>query len=97
MVSQPGKTSGEAGGPAPAERAGATTIRVPKEFRRELWYAARAMFKVIPASRAVEFWPRSPCCGALLMQDPVTEHLVCWKCKKRYVLSEVKAISGARL
>ena len=32
----------------------------------------------------MELWPRSPCCGALLIEDPVTRTIVCSKCRKAY-------------
>jgi len=39
-------------------------------------------------SQVVELWPRSPCCNALLIQDPVTGAIVCSKCRKAYGVVE---------
>jgi hypothetical protein len=39
-------------------------------------------------SQVVELWPRSQCCNALLVQDPVTKAVVCSKCKKHYKVVE---------
>jgi len=39
-------------------------------------------------SQVMELWPRSPCCNALLIQDPVTKVIVCSKCRKVYRVVE---------
>jgi len=39
-------------------------------------------------SQVIELWPRSPCCGALLLQDPVAGNLACSKCRKVYRVVE---------
>ena len=39
-------------------------------------------------SQVMELWPRSPCCNALLIQDPVTKVIVCSKCHKAHRVVE---------
>ena len=37
----------------------------------------------------VKTWPRPPCCDALLFQLTKGGELVCWKCGKKYSLTQL--------
>jgi len=63
-------------------------VNVRVEMLRELLRIRDELGSGWTMSQVVELWPRSPCCGALLIQDPVTKVIVCSKCRKVYRVVE---------
>ena len=61
-------------------------VRVGEEVYAELRSAAQRMR--LPVARLVGMWPRSPCCNALLLQDPLNGSVKCSRCGRAYRVVE---------
>jgi hypothetical protein len=57
-------------------------VRVREEVYAELRAAAERLR--LPLARVIDMWPRSPCCGALLLQDPLSSSVKCSRCGRAY-------------
>jgi len=44
----------------------------------------------LPLTKVAELWVKSPCCNALLIQDPFTGEILCSKCKTKYKVVKVE-------
>ena len=64
-------------------------VKVRVEMLRELLRIRDEVLEgKYSTSQVMELWPRSSCCNALLIQDPVTKIIVCSKCKQAYRVVE---------
>lgn len=44
----------------------------------------------LPLTKVADLWVKSPCCNALLIQDPFTGEILCSKCKTKYKVVKVE-------
>jgi hypothetical protein len=64
------------------------TVRIKEDIYKELTSIAHTFFPFpVRISDVLRVLPRSPCCGALLLQLTKGGELICSKCRKRYTLS----------
>ncbi|WP_288104520.1 hypothetical protein [Thermofilum sp.] len=66
-------------------------VRVSRELKNELDEAKDRLFPFrVTYNDVLSLLPRCPSCGALLLRLEKNDVLTCWKCGKKYILSEVK-------
>jgi len=66
-------------------------IRVNKELKDELDEIRNTLFPFrVSYNDVLSLLPRCPSCGALLLKSREESTVQCWKCRKKYTLTEVQ-------
>jgi len=66
-------------------------VRVSKELKQELDEIKNNVFPFQTTyNKVLSLLPRCPNCGALVLKLEKDDTLTCWKCGRKYVLTEVK-------